>query len=189
MSLKIGTDWIEESRTEGHPTEPQRSVLQDMCTEERWFNVFARYIQPYHRFNTLAIGLIGWRDPYGLDTMEPWMMKTVADENTLAIWRRRLIELFENRLTGIRHARLYTADDDDLGLSPPAAAHISMRMARRGKSKKQREREMQERDEARQKTTVWALMDAARRRKLEESKSESNEDEDEDEEMLMDGDE
>lgn len=152
MSLHIGTDWREESRSienaititeevvedkhgnkrirKNEKIDLQCSVFNDMCIEERWFNCFKRHIQPYQELEELTIVLISWRDINRYDDIEPWMMVSQRDEDTLNKWRNHLVRFLEDRIRGIDEVTVMNKHDDGAGLDRELRHWLAARMMR-----------------------------------------------------------
>lgn len=130
MTLLIDTDWPEESRARTNRGALQRCVFNDTCTEERWYNCFARHIQPHQKLDSLFIILENWRDPDKPDCIENWMMQRQEDADTLATWRNSLINMWEYYVTGIKKVVIVSRDDDELGLVHSDLRNIAGRMMR-----------------------------------------------------------
>lgn len=101
-----------------------------MCTEERWYNCFARQIQPHQKLDSLQITLSHWRDPDHANYVENWMMQKPDDAATLAKWRNSLINMWEYYITGIKRVRIVNREDDGFGLDRTDRDAIAARMMR-----------------------------------------------------------
>lgn len=135
MILSIETDW-EDSRSRARPSTEvlSRSIFDDMCYEERWYNCFSRHIQPYQKLNELRIFLRGWRDPHAYRsryrTIEDWMMWRLDDERTLRDWRKNLMVMWYDHVSGIKKVSIIVKEDDGLGPSKAVTDSIQAMMMR-----------------------------------------------------------
>lgn len=143
MSLKIGTDW-KDTRAVGPcrsaedfvkvMKELDYSIFNDMCTEERWYKVFAMNIQPYHQLRELLIELDSWYPSFNPRTRWTWhpshAMTFQEDRRTLQYWREKLLCFLDDYMRGIRRPKIVCTNVEEKWLTVNQMHALEMVMTR-----------------------------------------------------------
>jgi len=129
-----------------------------MCTEEKWYGVFAKHIQPHHQLSKLTINLDGW-NTINLHHQHDWYapkyeMTFVEDRYRLQAWRRRLLDFLDDYVRGISYARISCINVAGRGLTRRQLDGLEMTMSK--------PRETALRREPKQKVSFLALVKRVR---------------------------
>jgi len=133
-------------------------VFEDMCTEEKWYGVFAKHIQPHHQLSRLAIVLDGWKNiavHYGDGRHTPeYEMTFVEDRYSLYKWRGHLLNFFDDYVRGISSVKVTCINVAGRGLTQRQMHGLEMVMSTPKETAKERK--------LRQRLTFTELMEAVR---------------------------
>lgn len=129
-----------------------------MCTEEKWYGVFAKHIQPHHQLSRLTIALDGWKNialHYRDGRYTPkYEMTFIEDRYSLHKWRGQLLNFVDDYMRGISNVKIICINVAGRGLTQTQIHGLEMVMSTPKETAKERK--------TRQRMTFAELMEAMR---------------------------